>query len=31
MKIKGKMNSDIKVDGSGEMKMWKQWQMLNKV
>ena len=31
MKIKGKMNSDIKVDGSGEMKMWKQWQMLKKV
>ena len=31
MKIKGKMNSDIKVDSSGEMKMWKEWKMLKKV
>ena len=31
MKIKGKMKSDIKVDGSGEMKMWKEWEMLKKV
>ena len=25
------MKSDIKVDGSGEMKMWKEWEMLKKV
>ena len=31
MKRKGKMKSDIKVDGSGNMKMWKEWEMLKKV
>ena len=31
MKIKGKMKSDIKVDDSREMKMWKEWEMLKKV
>ena len=31
MKIKGKMKNDIKVDGSEEMKMWKEWEMLEKV
>ena len=31
MKIKGNMKSDIKVDGSEEMKMWKEWEMLEKV
>ena len=31
MKINGKMNSDIKVDDSGEMKMWKEWEILKKV
>ena len=31
MKIKGKMKSDIMVDGSEEMKMWKEWEMLEKV
>ena len=31
MKIKGKIKCDIKVEGSGEMKMWKEWEMLEKV
>ena len=32
MKIKGKMKSNIKVDSSEEMKMWKEeWEMLEKV
>ena len=31
MKRKGNMKSDIKVNGSGEMKMWKEWEMLKKV
>ena len=31
MKIKGKMKSDIKVDGSGEMKIWNEREMLKKV
>ena len=31
MKIKGNMKSDIKLDGSEEMKMWKEWEMLEKV
>ena len=30
MKINGKMKSDIKVEGSGEMKMWKEWEMSEK-
>ena len=31
MKIKGKMKSGIKVDSTGGMKMWKEWEMLKKV
>ena len=31
MKIKGKMKYNIKVDGSEEIKMWKEWEMLEKV
>ena len=31
MKIKEKKKSDIKVEGSWEMKIWKEWEMLEKV
>ena len=31
MKRNGKMKSDIKVNGSEEMRMWTEWEMLEKV
>ena len=30
MKIKGKIKSVIKIGGSGEMQMWKEWEMSEK-